>query len=255
MCINSKLINKQSKIILNKQMKKTIFLGLLLTLFIGFQMSCNDDKEESYEAFDPSKPIEVTSFYPDSGGIATPMIISGKNFGSDTTGMKVFFEDSLGMRHEAGLVSSNGSMIYAMVPKLTYLKELKIVVERNEGANKLFTGIAPDAFSYKTQTTVTSVVGKPEPENRDVKTMGGDFTSATLSAPFAICLDDEDNIFIVEREFWAQGGHSGQSVKNDQGENVQSNLVLADTKNENVLVIKYAAAYSNAPAFSDEEGN
>ena len=236
-------------------MKKTFFFSLLLTLFIGFQMSCKDDKVDRYEAFDPSKPIEVTSFYPDSGGIATPMIISGKNFGSDTTGMKVFFEDSLGMRHEAGLVSSNGSMIYAMVPKLTYLKELKIVVERNEGANKLFTGIAPDAFSYKTQTTVTSVVGKPEPENRDVKTMGGDFTSATLSAPFAICLDDEDNIFIVEREFWAQGGHSGQSVKNDQGENVQSNLVLADTKNENVLVMKYAAAYSNAPAFSDEEGN
>lgn len=237
-------------------MKKTIFFSLLLSLFIGFQMSCSDDKVEGYEAFDPSKPIEILSFYPDSGGIATPMIIEGKNFGSDTTGMKVFFEDSLGVKHEAGLVSSNGSMIYAMVPKLTYLKELKIIVERKQAADKIIAGMADDHFFYKTQTTVSSVVGKPEPDNRNVKTMGGDFTSATLSVPVAICLDDEDNIFIVERAFWLQdGAYVGQSVLNDQGEGVQSNIVLADTKNENVLVMKYGAAYSNAPAFSDEEGN
>lgn len=238
-------------------MKKTILFSLLLVLFVGFQMSCSDDKVEGrYEAFDPSKPIEVLSFYPDSGGIATPMIIEGKNFGSDTTGMKVYFEDTLGVKHEAGLVSSNGSMIYAMVPKLTYLNELKISVERQQSADKIIAGVAPDPFFYKTQTTVTSVVGKPEPENRNVSTTGGDFNSATLSVPFAICLDDEDNIFIVERAFWIQGGdYVGQSVKNEQGDNVQSNIVLADTKNENVLVMKYGAAYSNAPAFSGEAGN
>ena len=239
----------------DKRMKKTIFFSLLLTLLVGFQMSCKDDKAVGYEAFDPSKPIEILSFYPDSGGIATPMIISGKNFGSDTTGMKVFFEDTLGMRHEAGLVSSNGSMIYAMVPKLTYLKELKIVIERKESATKIMEGIAQDHFFYKTQTTVSTVVGKPEPDNDNVPTMGGEFTSATLSAPFAICLDDEDNIFIVERSFNAQSGNSGQAPRDDQGNGVQSNIVLADTKNENVLVMKYGAAFSNAPAFSDETGN
>ena len=235
-------------------MKKTIFFSLLLSLFVGFQMSCSDDEAEGYEAFDPSKPIEVHSFYPDSGGIATPMIISGKNFGSDTTGMKVFFEDSLGVKHEAGLVSSNGSMIYAMVPKLTYLKELKLVVERKQDADKIMAGIAEDHFFYKTQTTVSTVVGKPESDNNNVPTVGGDFTSATLSAPFAICLDDEDNIFIVERSYSAQAGNSGQAPRNEKGDGVASNIVLADTKNENVLVMKYGADYTNAPAFSDEEG-
>ena len=237
-------------------MKKVFLSSMFLILLIGIQMSCKDDKVDNYEAFDPSKPIEITSFYPDSGGIATPMIIRGKNFGSDTTGMKVFFEDSLGVKHEAGLVSSNGSMIYAMVPKLTYLKELKISVERQERANKVIAGIANDPFLYKTQTTVSTVVGKPEPDNNNVRTLGGDFTSATLSVPNAICLDDEDNIFIVERGFGTQnGGGSKQEPKNDLGDNVKSNLVLADTKNETVLVMRYGVGISNASAFSDEEGN
>ena len=237
-------------------MNKTIYFSLLLTLLIGFQMSCKDDKTVGHEAFDPSQPIEVLSFYPDSGGVATPMIISGKNFGSDTTGMKVFFQDSLGVKHEGGLVSSNGSMIYVMVPKLTYLKEIKITVERQQSADKVISGIATDPFFYKTQTTVTSVVGKPEPGNQNVRTIGGDFSSATLSTPFAICLDDEDNIFIVERSNSNQDQvYSGQSPKDDLGNDVNGNLVLADTKNENVLVMKYGTAYCNAPAFSDEKDN
>lgn len=237
-------------------MKKFVFLRLLCLLIIGIMVSCKDNNEVKFESFDPTKPIQVTSFYPDSGGIATPMIIEGSNFGSDTVGLKVYFEDSLGVKHLAGLVSSNGSKIYAMVPKLTYLKKLNIIVERTLDNGKVIFGKAEDDFFYKTQTTVTTVIGKPEPDNQNVRTIGGDFTSATLAAPFAICLDDEDNILIVEREFWLKGGgYSGQPVKDEKGNNVQSNLVLGDTKNESVIVLKYGANYSNAPAFSSESGN
>lgn len=235
------------------RMMRLIVGCLLLPIGLGLLISCEDDELQG-EKFNPSTPIEITNFYPDSGGIATPMIIEGANFGADTVGMKVYFQDTLGVKHPAGLVSSNGSKIYAFVPKLTFLRKIKILVERTTPEG-VVTGEAKDNFFYKTQTTVSTVVGRPEPENNNVSTLGGDFTTATLSAPFAISLDDEDNIFIVEREFWTKGGgHNGQSVKNDKGKNVQSNIVMADTKNESVLVLKYGSSYANAPAFSDEKG-
>lgn len=237
-------------------MKKIFFLNLVIFLAVWIFFSCKDDNQTDFRAFDPDKPIEVNGFYPDSGGIATPLIIDGKNFGSDTLGLKVYFIDTLDVKHPAGLVSSNGSKIYAFVPKLTYLRRMKVMVERTLDDGSVVSGIADKEFYYKTQTSVTTVVGRPEPDNTNVSTIGGDFTTTTLSAPFAICLDDEDNIFIVERSYWTQnGGHNGQSVKNDKGENVSSNLVLADQKNQTVVVMKYGANISNAPAFSDEVDN
>ena len=56
--------------------------------------SCSDSKNIGSAVFNPDQPIEVTGFYPDSGGIATPMIVEGSNFGSDTTNLKVYFEDA-----------------------------------------------------------------------------------------------------------------------------------------------------------------
>ena len=185
-------------------MKKILFLSLSILFFMGMFFSCKEDGQTNFQAFDPTKPIEITGFYPDSGGIATPFIIEGSNFGSDTTGMKVYFVDTLGVKHMAGLVGSNGQKIYAFVPKLTYLRRMEIMVERTKKDGGIVSGKANDNFFYKTQTSVSTVVGKPEPNNNNVPTLGGDFTTATFSAPFAICLDDEDNIFVVERSWSAQ---------------------------------------------------
>lgn len=236
------------------QMKNYFFLLSGILILIGFFYSCEEKKQAEYQPFDPSKPIEVTEFYPDSGGIATPIIIEGRNFGSDTTGLKVYFQDSLGVKHESGLVGSNGRKIYAMVPKLTFLRKMKIIVERMQKDGKIITGMAEDLFLYKTQTTVSTVVGKPETDNDGMPTVGGDFSAATLSAPHAIVLDDEDNIFIAERGFNYQSG-SSQGAKNEKGEGVSSNLVIADTKGQTVTVIAYGTSSVNAPTFSGEDGN
>ena len=83
------------------------------TVFV-YLTSCSDSKNIGSAVFNPDQPIEVTGFYPDSGGIATPMIVEGRNFGSDTTNLKVYFEDVDGIKHPAGLVSSNGSKIYSI---------------------------------------------------------------------------------------------------------------------------------------------
>ncbi|WP_321998108.1 IPT/TIG domain-containing protein [Draconibacterium orientale] len=239
----------------SKLRRRLLLLLAGIVPILGLMISCDKDDNLNMQEFDPAKEIEITEFYPDSGGIATPIIIEGSNFGADTTGLRVFFKDSLGVRHQAGLVGSNGNKIYAMVPKLTYLKKLNIIVERTDKDAGNYTGTAEDHFIYKTETTVSTVVGKPEPDNNSMPTVGGDFSSATLSAPFAIVLDDEDNIFITERSFYTQSGYSGQSARNEKGEGVQSNLVIADTKAQTATVMLYGADFTNAPTFSGEAGN
>lgn len=238
-------------------MKKNLCLTVFFALLIAVAISCKDEGHSNFQPFDPGSEIEVTSFYPDSGGIATPIVIDGKNFGSDTTGMTVFFVDTLGVKHKAGLVSSNGSKIYAFVPKMTYLEKMKIMVERVTKDGKTYEGEALDDFIYKTQIAVTTVVGKPEPGNGSVPTVGGNLSSSTLSMPFALTLDDEDNIFIVERSYNLQGGggSSIQGPRNEKGEGVNGNIVMADLKDQSVVVLQYGANLPNAPAFSDEEGN
>lgn len=236
-------------------MKRHFYQFLCIPFFVALIISCNDENETKYQAFDPSKPIEITGFYPDSGGVATPFIIEGSNFGSDTTGLKVYFEDSLGVKHIAGLVGSNGVKIYAMVPKLTFLRQINIIVERTPETGNTVSGVSDDIFLYKTQTTVSTVVGKPEPDNQSMRTMGGDFAAATLSAPFAIVLDDEDNIFITERAFNHQGIYSSQGARNDNGDGVNSNISIADTKSQTMTVVRYGANYVNAPTFLGQDGN
>ena len=163
--------------------KRRVYWTLFITAF-AWLASCSDDDINGSSGFNPNQPIEITEFYPDSGGIATPMIIEGRNFGTDTTGMKVYFEDVDGIRHPAGLVSSNGSSIYAFVPKgLTFKREMNILVERRTPDGQEYIGKAPDQFLYKTQTSVSTVAGLASPDN-NINTVGGDLATCTFSSPF-----------------------------------------------------------------------
>ena len=218
--------------------------------------SCSDSKNIGSAVFNPDQPIEVTGFYPDSGGIATPMIVEGSNFGSDTTNLKVYFEDADGIKHQAGLVSSNGNKIYLYVPSgLTYKKEMNLLVARTMPDGTEYEGQAGRQFIYKTQTSVTTVVGQASPDANQ-PTVGGDIATSTLSAPNYISLDDEDNIFITERHVW-HGGNNYPSVtcQNDKGAQSNGNIVMASIKSNSVLVLQYGtSAILNAPAFSDLDG-
>lgn len=236
--------------------KRRVYWTLFITAF-AWLASCSDDKIDGSSGFDPNQPIEITEFYPDSGGIATPMIIEGSNFGTDTTNMKVYFEDVDGIKHPAGLVSTNGSRIYIFVPKgLTYKREMNLLVERKTSDGKEYIGKAADQFIYRTQTSVSTVVGLASPDNNQ-PTVGGDLSTCKLSGPHYLCLDDEDNIFIAERP--AESGLDGQPAlhsQNDKGENNNGNIVMASLKTNSVIILKYGASdYINAPAYSDEGGS
>lgn len=237
-------------------MQKKEFYYLLFTMAFIWFTSCSDDSKNNGGNFNSDQPILVTEFYPDSGGIATPMIVEGRNFGTDTTGMKVYFEDVDGMKHPAGLVSSNGSKIYLFVPSgLTFKREMNLIVERRMPDGKIYEGKAEDQFIYRTQTSVTTAVGQAAPDNNNLPTVGGDLTTSTLSAPSFICLDNEDNIFIAERVNDGSHGLANTPCRNEKGESVQGNIVMASLKSNSVIVLKYGSLYLNAPAYSDEKDN
>ena len=72
-------------------MKFTSFTNKIIVglLSVGL-FSCGTSKEVlEPEIHNPSKPIEISSFYPVNGGLATRVIINGSNFGSDISKIRV----------------------------------------------------------------------------------------------------------------------------------------------------------------------
>ena len=80
-------------------MKKNLIHQILFLLCIGgcaltiiIASSCED--KTSAQVHNPNEPITVTNFYPDSGGIATQVILNGENFGTDLENIEVYFRFS-----------------------------------------------------------------------------------------------------------------------------------------------------------------
>ena len=79
------------------------FIGLIAMWLLLF--ACKDD-EVGGKPFDPSLPVTINSIVPDSGGIATPIVIKGHNFGTDKSKVQVFFDDREAVVVNGGLIPS-----------------------------------------------------------------------------------------------------------------------------------------------------
>lgn len=140
-------------------MKKIYQLTSILLLLLLIMPSC---KEETYvysnqlsggDPFDPSKPVEVTSFTPDSGRFAEKIVITGSNFGNDKELVKVFFVNG-NIEKEGAVVSVHGNSIYCIAPRLTGgNNQIKVVVgDKSEN-------ISPTPFHYTASAQVSWVAG------------------------------------------------------------------------------------------------
>lgn len=229
--------------------------NLLLSILCGGALlsACTDKETAGGSAnFNPAEAIVIDDFYPDSGGVATSLIISGSNFGTDTTGMKVLFVDKNQKEHPGGLISTNGEKIYCTVPNgLTNMRNIKIKVQRNDG-NKVIASTANRNFIYKTETAVSTIIGQPNKTPQP--TVPKSLTSTTLSGPAYICLDNEDNLFIVERKHWTGGRADGVQPKDSKGNDCDGNMLMASLKKDDVRFLKEKVANINAPAFCDLPG-
>jgi len=171
---------------MNKQIQKSFFnvRALCFIATIVLFWSCEDNQKDDFgrEDFDPSKPVRIDSFEPDSGGMATKVFIHGSNFGSDLSKIEVYFNES-----RAPVVGSDGSHLYVITPRQPG-REVTISVVSN-GKTAVFGG---KKYLYRTMTTVTTLTGR----KGTTAFQGGTLAEATFQYPSTLCIDAEGNLFL-----------------------------------------------------------
>ncbi|MDR1859858.1 MAG: IPT/TIG domain-containing protein [Bacteroidales bacterium] len=151
-------------------------------LGMGALVSCEDDTGTAIGTpYNPSQPVKLTSFEPDSGGMATKLFIDGANFGNDPTAVKVYFNKT-----RANVVGSDGEHLYVITPRQPGDTCVISVVVGKDST------IFDKTFRYKTMITVQTIAGVKGDYNYTM----GDLTSTRLDQPSTLCLDAEGNIFV-----------------------------------------------------------
>jgi hypothetical protein len=146
-------------------------------VFTGCQEEDRDDGMRR-TVHDPSKPVIVTSFSPDSGRISEMVLLDGANFGSDTSNLRVYFNSK-----KAQIINSTGTRILALVPRLP---GDTCILSVEAGGKK---ATYPDLFRYKVEATASTLVGNG---NHDLKI--GTLDDSQFGVVY-LGIDKEDNIF------------------------------------------------------------
>lgn len=174
--------------------KSTGVLSLLLTTLL-LSTSCNNETttvdvmNKHHLPYNPSAPVVIDSFSPESGKVATQMIIHGSNFGTDTAIIKVAI-DTVPLH----LISSSGNQIYAMVPLNLPSGKVKVEVGKNE---TLQSATSANAFKYQAEPFVSTLAGFTD---KDGKTaiVDGPIDKAQFEEPYWLCFDQDKNIYMLE---------------------------------------------------------
>lgn len=129
---------------------------MMLALITLCFASCKDDDKKESGGFDADKPVIISSFTPEKGGLGTRLLVYGENFGTDASKIKV----TIGGK-SAKVVGSSGNSLYCIVPRQAYDGgiELKIV---NEEGEELANTIADTKFTYVKKMIVSTVLGKKD---------------------------------------------------------------------------------------------
>ena len=159
--------------------------------------SCKD--EARGQVYDPNVPVTVTDFYPDSGGVATQMILNGSNFGTDLNNIQVYFN-----KKKAAVIGSLGDKLYVITPRRPGdgmpddgdpdHDQVDITVQVGEQSatyNK--------KFNYHIQTLVSTLCGRPGTTETKVGTLGETEFKGEMGF---LAVDAEDNLFVAPRELW-----------------------------------------------------
>lgn len=128
-------------------------LWLLLALLCGFAVSCKEEQSDTVLVpFDPSKPVVVTDFTPETGGYQEQIIVKGQNFGTDKDRVTL----TIGGK-KAVLINVMSDKLYGIVPAQAFSGEVEVTVTDDSG--NAHTGIATKKFAYEAQTVVGTLCG------------------------------------------------------------------------------------------------
>ena len=185
---------------MNRYLSLVYFLGA----FFYFS-SCESYNESTEKIHKSDKPIVLTSFYPKEGGARDKILLDGENFGNDVSKIKVYFNNA-----RASVVSSSGSRIYAIVPRLPGDNpRISVVVDADSVTYE-------ETYAYHTQTLVSTVTG-----NGETSFLAGTLSTAQVYGKY-LDLDAEGNLFMS----WRDGGTFGIARINEQ-QNIVTPLIEA----------------------------
>jgi hypothetical protein len=220
---NMEINMKKIKIKNQGMMRLSPVVVLLLLSFLTI-LSCkdNDMLEADHTTYYPPKAelkSSLVSFYPDSGGFATKLIIKGTNLGTDTNYVKVTVND-----RKARIVAVNNDILYAVVPTRAGTGPVRLYVKRTKDFEE-FTSTTDFKYLYKSNvSTLFGIPGKMSPDNR----LDGPYDVALLRRPWQIVVDNDGVIYFI-----------------DEGRGQNKNGALRKAANGNVETL----VYDNAGVF------
>ncbi len=164
-----------------KLINRNTFLCLFACVCLLFVVSCKDD-ETATAVHDPTKPITLTSFFPDSGRISEMIIFDGDNFGSDPSQIRMFFNAK-----EARVIGSTGKRMMALVPRLPG-DTCEISVQIGD----LKATFGDNFFRYLIAASVTTLAGN----GTTAFSLGEGVLDKATFQPVYIGIDQDFNIFV-----------------------------------------------------------
>jgi hypothetical protein len=174
-----------------KLWKAVVMPCCVFSLF--FFTCCKDDTGEiKIVPHDPSKPIVIDHFVPDSGRVATQMHIHGENFGSNKDSISVIIN---GKKAAVIGVTPTGTIIHCLVPSLRgeneeredgeIIDDAKIEVSIGKNANE-----ADKPFVYTFSQNVSTFLGFTD-QDGNTAIVDGKFEKAQFQSPFWLAFDTD----------------------------------------------------------------
>ncbi len=165
------------------KIKKQISIICLFAVMVLLFSSCKENSSDEFGTpYDPSKPVVITDIEPEDGGFATKVFITGSNFGTDASKIKVYFGDT-----PATVVNSNGEHLYVFSPRQDDGERHISVVVNNDSAVYY-----DKTFKYTVKFIVRTLTGK----KGTGKFKPGKLTEAEFQYPSTLVADKNGNIFL-----------------------------------------------------------
>ena len=178
---------------------------LLCLCFCLSVLGCKDDDGggQASAVYDPSQPVTISSFTPESGGGNAQLVIYGSNFGSDVSQIQVTVNDK-----EAVVISANGHCIYCFVPRQAGVGPIKVTIGTEGNQQE---AISETDFQYEPQLVVKTLIGWID-EDGNSSIRDGNFETAQFQAPYWLQLDGDTVLWLLED----RQGLRKIDLKNDQ---------------------------------------
>jgi len=161
------------------------FAILLCMALAGLCGSCDDDDNGGGTSYNPDLPVTLNAFMPDSGVIRTNMVITGSNFGTDVSNIKVLFSDK---NKSATVISADNEAIYCLVPKQ----------DGGDNSVKVVVGTDTTAFSETFRYTVTESVSTISGVQGDNSCTDGSLSDARYNYLYGVAAVTNGDIIVCE---------------------------------------------------------